>query len=203
MYIFFDIYGVLYNHRTPYSPSTYPSKLYAPYVYNLAELAKSHKARLVLTSFERCGFRKNLFGNLKPFTGESIELYNRLKCRGVKLYDVLPNGNDVIRAEQIREYIRKKRVKQFIIIDSQPLNYKEWGLSYHLVLTGSQDVSPPNFGSEYFNKRFEPGKIDELDNGFNREKREEADDLIYMLYTAHKELETYYKEKSYRDNLLW
>lgn len=136
MYIFFDVDGVLNSSIT-----LSEGRLSDRYINNFVALTKLYNTKLVLISTWRFGFTKNIFGKLKPINPQCKLLVDKLKKYNVKINDVLPEGPNEDRAEQIREYINKKEVKKFIIIDDEPFNYRECGLKENLINTQFSNVN--------------------------------------------------------------
>lgn len=135
MYIFFDVDGVLNSSST-----LKEGNLHDKYIDNLAKLVKNTKAKTVLISTWRFSIHKTIFGKLKPYNNSTANLIKKLKKRKIKIDYLLEEGDNCERAEQIKEFIEKKNVKDFVIIDDEGFNYKEKGLDKNLIQTKFSNV---------------------------------------------------------------
>ena len=159
MYIFFDVDGVLNSFIT-----LSEGRLSDRYIRNLIGLVKLYNGKLVLISTRRYGFDRGFFGRLKPISPQCKLLVDKLKKHNVKIYDLLPESPNENRAEEIKEYINEKRIKEFIIIDDEPFNYKKLDLKENLVNTHFSNAN------------------DRADEGFSEKRFRNAKAIISKIY---------------------
>ncbi len=128
--IFLDIDGVINNINTQDS--------YNPYIKIDSKLVQKLYDIVILTNS-----KIYLISNWKDFwqkenKDDQHEIANyidyRLSCEGLSIEDKV-EGHDLTRGFNIKKFLLSHKIKNFVILDDMPFDYKKEGLSKNFIKT--------------------------------------------------------------------
>ena len=158
-YIFLDIDGVLNSeHTLDQTSKTNASIICDQYLENIRNIVEKTDAKIVLSSSWRTYFDDNID---KPINIWAIYLNQKLAKYNLKIHDLTPHPKGLFSSErglEIKTYIDKHNVKDYVVIDDEKFS------DFNIHLDMSRFIQT-NFGDEHTNVE---------DEGLTKELAEKA-----------------------------
>ena len=131
--IFLDIDGVINNINTQDSYNPY-IRIDSILVQRLAEIVTSANAKIYLISDWKEYWQKD-----NKYEQHEIANYidYRLSCEGLVIEDKI-NGLNTTRGTNIKNFLLSHEIKNFVILDDMPFDYKKEGLSKNFIKTNAE-----------------------------------------------------------------
>ena len=123
--IFLDIEGVLNTESTYKQVNEYGIYIDEFRIAYLKQIVEQTGAKIVLCSSFRMHFKKE-DGKIIANNNMGLALEKMFKKYGLKIYDITMRNSNLIREGQINVWLAKHEVENFIVIDDEPYNYKEF-----------------------------------------------------------------------------